>query len=92
MKKQILTFIIGVLVGAAITAAIFLIFKPKAGRNAPDFSKFERNGEKFNPGDEDFDPSKFNPGERRKRNSSDTKDDSKVEEKETKDTNNEKQG
>ena len=95
MKKQILTFIIGVLVGAAITAAIFLIFKPKNSRQIPDFKNFNKDGEKFNPEDGDFDPSKFKSGEgrsRRNKDSSETTDDNKVEEKKTEDSTNEKQG
>ena len=36
MKKQILTLIIGILIGAIIMAAVFLIIKPKS--SVPDFS------------------------------------------------------
>ena len=58
MKKQIITLVIGILIGAVITAAIFLIAKPKNSRNIPDFSKFEQNGERTKPSEGDFDFSK----------------------------------
>ena len=66
-----MTFIIGFLVGAIITAAIFLIIKPKNSRNIPDFSKVNKDGEKFNPGDGNFDSSNFKPGEGKSRRSKD---------------------
>lgn len=43
-KKQIITFIVGMLAGGIITASIFLIFKPNNRRNIPDFSQFNKNG------------------------------------------------
>ena len=49
MKNQIMTFIIGVLVGAIITTAIFLIFKPNNSRNIPEFSRGNRSGERIRP-------------------------------------------
>lgn len=67
-KKVIMTFIIGFLVGAIITAGLFLIFKPKDSKQSPDFSKFNKDGEKLNPGSrelpEGFDPSNSKDGER----------------------------
>ena len=93
MKKQIITLIIGILIGAVITAAVFLIFKPKNSKNAPDFSQFNKDGEKFNPEEGDFDMSNFNPGEgRSRRNKDDSEKDSTTEEKETEDKQNENQG
>ena len=64
-KQQIITLFIGMLIGAVITAVIFLIFKPGNSRKTPDFSQFNKDGEKFNPGDGDFDPSNFKGGEGR---------------------------
>ncbi len=72
-KQQIITLIIGILIGAVITAAIFLIFKPGNSRKTPDFSQFNKDGEKFTPGDEDFDPSKFKGGEGRPSRNKDSK-------------------
>ena len=52
MKKQIITFAIGVLVGAIITAGVFMIVSPRNSRRMPDmnnfkdFSKFDMNGTK----------------------------------------------
>lgn len=82
-KEQIITLIIGILIGAVITAAIFLIFKPGNSRKAPDFSQFSKDGEKFNIEDGDFDPSNFKPGEGRTRRNkdSDSEKDNKKEEK-----------
>ena len=77
MKKQILTLIIGILIGAVITAAIFLIFRTKGSRNAPDFSKFNPNGEEF-----DF----SKRGERRNKENTDDK---KVEDKQKEENTNE---
>ena len=93
-KDKIITLVIGILIGAIVTAAIFLIFKPGNSRKGPDFSGFNKDGEKFNPEDGDFDPSNFKPGEGRSRRSkdSDSQDEnSKVEEKKTEDSANEKQ-
>ena len=92
-KDKIITLVIGILIGAVITAAIFLIFKPGNSRRTPDFSGFNKDGEKFNPGDGDFDPSNFKPGEgrsRRNKESDSQEDNNKVEEK-TEDSANEKQ-
>ncbi len=75
MKKQIITFVIGIVIGAVITAAIFLIFKPGNDKKRPDFSGFSKDGEKFNPGE----------GRSRKNKDSDSEKDSKVEEKKTQD-------
>ena len=73
MKKQIITLVMGILIGAVITAAIFLIFKPKSSRSIPDFSQFNKDGETFD----------FSKSGRRSRNSDSTSEteDSKVEEK-----------
>ena len=95
MKNQILTFIIGVLVGAIITTLIFLIFKPGNSRKGPDFSGFNKDGEKFNPSDGDFDPSNFKPGEGRSRRSKDSdsqNEDNKVDEKKTEEKQDENKG
>ena len=88
MKKQIITLIIGILIGAVITAAIFLIAKPKNTRGVPDFSQFEKNGERVRPSDGNFDFSK----DGRSRRSKDSTTDEKVEDNtKTEDTTNEKQ-
>ena len=79
MKKQIITLVIGILIGAVITAAIFLIAKPKGGRNIPDFSQFEKGGEKVKPGDRNFDFSKEGRPSRN-RDGSKKNDNSKVDE------------
>ncbi len=50
MKNQIMTFIIGVLVGAIITTAIFLIIKPNNSCNVPNISKSNRSAERIRPG------------------------------------------
>ena len=50
MKNQIMTFIIGVLVGAIVTTAIFLIIKPNNSCNVPNISKSNRSGERIRPG------------------------------------------
>ena len=92
-KERIITLVIGILIGAVITAAIFLIFKPKDSRKVPDFSGFNKDGQKFSPEDGDFDPSNFKPGEgRSKRDKSDSNKDNKVEEKKTEDKQDERQG
>ena len=39
-KKQVLTLVIGILIGAILSSAVFLIFKPKSSRSIPDFSGF----------------------------------------------------
>ena len=85
-KDKIITLVIGILIGAVVTAAIFLIFKPKDSRKVPDFSQFNKDG--------DFDPSNFKPGEGRNRRNkdSDSEKDSKVEEKETEDKQDENKG
>ena len=49
MKNQIITFIIGVLVGAIITTTIFLIFKPNSSRKVLNFSGTNRSGERVRP-------------------------------------------
>jgi len=49
MKNQIITLIIGILIGAIVTSAIFLIVKPKNTRRMPDFSNIEKNGERIRP-------------------------------------------
>ena len=56
MKKEILTLIIGILIGAIITAAVFMIVKPNSKGGRPDFdgnftqfgnfSKFDRDGKR----------------------------------------------
>lgn len=85
MKKQIITLVIGILIGAVITTAIFLIAKPKNSRKMPDFSQFEKNGERVRPNGENFDFSK----EGRTRSN---RDNNKVDDNKTEDTTNEKQG
>ena len=93
-KQQIITLVIGILIGAVVTAAIFLIFKPGSGRKTPDFSQFNKDGEKINPGDGDFDFSNFKPGEgkgRRSKDDTSENDDSNVKENNNEDQNNEKQ-
>ncbi len=85
-KEKIITLVIGILIGAVITTAIFLIFKPGNSRKGSDFSGFNKDGVKFNPGDGDFDPSNFKSGEGRSRRSKDSDsqtEDTKVEEKKT---------
>ena len=44
MKKQILTLIIGILIGAIITTGVFLMIKSNEKNNMPDMSNrtFER--------------------------------------------------
>ena len=75
MKKQIITLIIGILIGAVITASVFLIVKPKNDRKIPDFSQFEKNGERTRPSNgENFEFDK----EGRARKRSDSSDKSKV--------------
>ena len=94
-KEQMMTLIIGVLIGTIVTAAIFLIFKPGNSRNVPDFSGFNKDGEKFNPSDGDFDPSNFKPGEGRSRRSKDSdsqNEDNKVDEKKTEEKQDENKG
>ena len=56
MKKQIITLIIGILIGAVVTAAIFLIFKPKESKKGPDFGS---NGERQFPGNKEDLPEGF---------------------------------
>lgn len=51
MKNQIFTFIIGVLVGAIITTAVFLIVKPNSSKKVPNFSGTNRSGERVRPND-----------------------------------------
>lgn len=94
MKNKIVTFAIGVLVGAIITAAIFLIFKPNNKGKVPDFSQFNRNGEKVIPGDKNIDPSNFKQGERRSRRNKDntSENDSNVDDAKPEDKQDEKQG
>ena len=78
-KKTIITLVIGILIGAVITAAVFLIAKPKNnGRNIPDFSNFKKSGER--PNMDKFDFSKEGRPSRNK-----DKENNKVEDKETKD-------
>ena len=77
MKKQIITLIIGILIGAVITASVFLIVKPKNGRNIPDFSQFEKNGKKTRPNGGDFDFSKHGRPSRNRDNNKES--DNKVE-------------
>ena len=87
MKKQIITLCIGILIGAVITAAIFLIARPKGGRNIPNFQQFERTGERVRPGTGNDDFSKRN------RDNSKKTDDSKVDEdNKTEESTDEKQG
>ena len=50
MKNQIMTFIIGVLVGAIVTTAIFLIIKPNNSSNVPNISRSNRSAERIRPG------------------------------------------
>ena len=69
MKEKIITLIIGILIGAVITAGVFLIVKPGSSRKTPDFSQFSKNGER--PNMENFDPSNFKSGEGRSRRSKD---------------------
>ena len=52
MKNQIFTFIIGVLVGAIITTAVFLIIKPNNSKKIPNFSGTNRSGERVRPNSE----------------------------------------
>ena len=52
MKNQIFTFIIGVLVGAIITTAVFLIIKPNSSKKVPNFSETNRSGERVRPNSE----------------------------------------
>ena len=73
MKKQIITLVVGILIGAVVTAAAFLIFKPSNSRNIPDFSQFNKEG--FDPTKEGFDPTKEGFG-RGKRDKDGTNDDS----------------
>ena len=81
MKKQILTLIMGIMIGAVITASVFLIIKPKSSRNVPDFSSFNKDGSGFN----------FNK-EGRSRNSDETGESNSVEDNKTeKESNDEKQ-
>ena len=63
MKNQIMTFIIGVLVGAIITTAIFLIFKPNNSSNVPTISRSNRSSERIKPTDK---ASKSNSGKTKK--------------------------
>ena len=60
------------MVGAIITASVFLIFKPKSSRNTSDFSQFGKDG--FNPSSEGFDRKSM----RNRNNSSNENDESKV--------------
>ena len=54
MKNQIMTFIIGVLVGAIVTTALFLIIKPNNSCNVPNVSRSNRSGERIRPGNNNF--------------------------------------
>ena len=57
MKKETKMLIIGILIGAIVTATIFMVVKPGGSRNVPDFDKMPNfNSENFNK--EDFDRSK----------------------------------
>lgn len=40
MRKQILTLIIGILIGSIITTGVFLVIKKNEKNNVPDFSEF----------------------------------------------------
>ena len=73
MKKQILTLIMGIMIGAVITASIFLIFKPKSSRNVLDFSNFNKDGSGFS----------FDKEGRRSRNSDETSESNSVEDNKT---------
>ncbi len=89
MKKEILTLIIGILIGAIITAAVFMIVKPNSKGGRPDFdgnftqfgsfSKFDKDGGRPNmPAGER--PSRQNGESRRKVEGNNTvKDDTKEE-------------
>ena len=60
MKKEILMFIIGVLVGAVVTTEVFLIIRGNGRPNMPEFDKSgfpSRIGE--NGEEREFDKSKF---------------------------------
>ena len=96
-KKQLISFVIGILIGAAITAAIFLLARPcNQGRMSMgnDFNRGTMtrpsDNSRVRPSDRNFN---FDKEKRDNRNSDSPQknsDDSKVEDK--KDTTNEKQG
>ena len=90
MKKQIITLIIGILIGAILTAAVFLIVKPKNTRGVPDFSQFNKDGQIVKPDGENFDFSKMGKGRRNQDSTEEEK--STIDENRTEDTPNEKQG
>ena len=62
MKNKIITFIIGALTGAIITATIFLLVKPNNSKKNLDFQKDNRSGEKqrFNKDSQENENSKVN--------------------------------
>ena len=69
MKKETKMLIIGILIGAVVTAAIFMLVKPGRG-NMPDFDKMPQfDKENFNK--EDFEK---NGGKRPSRNKNNTTD------------------
>ena len=73
MKKEIKMFIIGILVGAIVTAGIFMLIKPGNSRNMPDFDKFGQ----FDKDGEGFDPDKIpSRGDRSKKGDREKKDES----------------
>ena len=94
-KKQLISLSIGVLIGAAITAAIFLLARPCNQGRMPMGNDFNRSGmtrpsdnSRVRPNDRNFnfDKEKRNNNDNSKNNS----DNNKVEDK--KDATNEKQG
>lgn len=48
MKKQIITLVIGVLIGAIITTGVFLIVKPNNRRSLPNSSQTSRGKDAYN--------------------------------------------
>ena len=84
MKKQIITLVIGILIGAVITGGVFLLVNPRRGGNMPNFSQMDKSQFK----DGEFDPSTM----RDKFKDRNSNNDSSKTEKPTEDTANEKQG
>lgn len=89
MNKPIFNLIIGILIGAVITASVFLIIKPNNSKNRPDFSQFGNNGERVRPSGEN---GNFQGRSRRNYNATENNDSKSDDNKQLEDNQNEKQG
>ena len=64
MKKEIITLIIGILIGAIVTTAVFLIIKANTKPSFPDFDKSNFTMKKRDKDEEiEFDGKKFDKKE-----------------------------